>query len=503
MDKNIKSDVIISYISMVVSIILTFFLTKVEVEYLGKDTFGILGLVNSTIGYISILELGVGQTVIKYIAQYKAKKEYDEINKLAGHSLKIYIIISCIGLVLGLVILMNSGNIFLSLRSEDISIFNICFFISLINILLQIPATTFQSVLSAYNRFKFIKILNLIRTVARFFLIFVFLKLGFGIVSVFIVTFVLMQLSNISMYFYSKKYLNLKISFKKIDKNIKKELSSYSFFVFLFLITDQIFWKTDSIVLGIISTTSVVAVYSISGQIVMQLRQLSATFSSVFLPRIIQQLEKDKDFNEINKFYTKASKYQYIIISLIVVSYALLGKEFITLWVGEGFINSYYYSMLIIIATIIPMSQTTNYQIMYAMSKHKLRSVVFLISAVLNIILSIVLYYVYGAIGVALATALAMIISDNVFMNLYYKYISKISLFKFFKEAFLKTTIVNIILIIIYMILNNWLSNNSWITFMIKGLLGCVSFLFLVFIIVLDNSEKEIVKSGVKKFIKK
>ncbi|MBI6066214.1 oligosaccharide flippase family protein [Clostridium perfringens] len=498
MVSNTKYDVIISYISIFITIIVTFFLTKFQVKYLGRDMFGVLGLVNSTIGYISIMEMGIGQTVIKYLTHYKSVKDSDNMSKLIGHSLKAYLKIALVGLIAGGIVVLNSKNIFCSLDNNN-RIFDICFILALINVLLQIPATTFYSVLSAYKEFKFLKIINIIRTIFRFILITILLINGFSIVSIFVVNLVLMQISNIIIYIYAKLNLNMKISFKPIDKDIRDELSKYSFFVFLFLITDQIFWKTDSILLGIISTTSIVAIYSISGQIIMQFRQLSSTFSSVFLPKIVEELNNENGKEKVNKFYIDASKYQYILIMMIFITYFCVGKEFIYLWVGGEYLDAYYYSLVILISTLIPMSQTTSYQILYALSKHKIRSIVFFICAVINLILSIILFKIFGAFGVALATAIAMIISDNIFINIYYKHIMGLKFNELFKKAFLTTTIVGFITWAWYCLLNSFISFYSWRNFILKCFIGSLVYLLLIFFLVLNKEERFFIKNKIKR----
>ena len=46
-----------------------------------------------------------------------------------------------------------------------------------------------------------------------------------------------------------------------------KEMIGFSFYIFLNMIIDQIYWKTDQIILGIVSGTSAVTIYSIASQL--------------------------------------------------------------------------------------------------------------------------------------------------------------------------------------------------------------------------------------------
>lgn len=489
-NKNIKSDVIISYLAMFVALVITFFLTKYQIVYLGKESYGILSLVNSTIGYIAILDLGVGQTVARYIAKYNSEGKIEKINELAGHSFKKYIEISIIALIIGIFIMIKASSIFGSLTIDTESVFKMCFFIALINVVLQIPGATFNAVLKGFGEFRIMKIINIIKSLLRAVLIILLLKLGFNILSVFIVDLFLNQLINLFNYVYMRMKLKIRLDFKPIDRKLKKELSQYSFFVFLGIITDQIFWKSDGIILGVLSTASVVGVYAISGQLLSQFLTMCSTLSSVFLPRIVEKIAMGETKEEINKFFTKASRYQYIFVGMVIISYIFIGKDFITLWLGNNFINAYYYGLIIMISLIVPMFQTTGVQILYAIGRHKFRSIVYLVNAILNIVVSIALFYIIGPVGVAIATSISMLLGNTIIMNIYYKKVLELNLIKFFKEVCLKTSIVMIITAFVYMGLNKILGV-GWIQFIAKGSLANVIYLLGVWFITFEKNERK------------
>lgn len=493
-DKKLKEDILISYIAIIVPIIITFFLVRMETKYLGRELYGIYSLVNSTIGYIAILDLGVGQTITRYVAQYRAENKKDKIQQIAGHSFKSYLKIVIVGLVIGLFLIVNSKGIFRSLSDENVALFQICLFIALINVLLQIPSATFASILSGYKYFKVLKGMNLFRSIARSICIVILLNIKCDVILMFIIDLTINQCINIFNYMFVRRKLGIKLNFTPIDKNLKRELKGYSFFVFLGIITDQIFWRTDGILLGMMSTTSVVAVYAISSQIITYYMNLCSTFSSVFLPRIIDKITMGQGNSEINKFFIKASRYQFMFVGIILTSYIFLGKEFIVLWLGNNYENAYYYGLLIMISLTVPMFQTTGYQILYAMKKHKVRSIIYLFNAIGNIILSIFLFKIIGPIGVALSTAIAMIIGNTIFMNIYYRKTLQLNLFEFFKKTCFKTGIVMIIISCLYCIVNQYLQG-SWIIFITKAVIINVTYIILIVKISFNEYERNTIRN--------
>ena len=276
-----------------------------------------------------------------------------------------------------------------------------------------------------------------------------------------------------------RRKLGIKLNFTPIDKNLKRELKGYSFFVFLGIITDQIFWRTDGILLGMMSTTSVVAVYAISSQIITCYMNLCSTFSSVFLPRIIDKITMGQGNSEINKFFIKASRYQFMFVGINLTSYIFLGKEFIVLWLGNNYENAYYYGLLIMISLTVPMFQTTGYQILYAMKKQKVRSIKYLFNAIGNIILSIFLFKIIG---------------NTIFMNIYYRKTLQLNLFEFFKKTCFKTGIVMIIISCLYCIVNQYLQG-SWIIFITKAVIINVTYIILIVKISFNEYERNTIRN--------
>lgn len=498
--KSLKFDIIISYIKLLLNIVIGFLLVPYMIKYLGKSQYGIMNLVNSIIGYVSILDLGIGQTLVRYISMYKSQNRRDKENQLVSYSLFTYMIISLVGIFIGITIYIYFGNIFKNLEFNEVALAKVTFVIALVNILLQIPTAAFYSVLAAYNKYSLINIANIIKIFVRTIVIIIILKLDYGLIGLFIGDFIINQMLGLFYILYALRKIKIKIKLKTIDASMKNEINRYSFYVFLGIITDQIFWKTDNILLGILGGTAAIAVYSISSNLVNYYITLCSNFSSVFLPRLTELVLNDTENKSTNNFFIKASRYQYMIVFIILINYIFLGKEFITLWVGKNFIEAYYYGLIVIIPMTIPMFQTTGIQILYAKNKHKTRAIIYLGNAVLNILTSIVFIKIYGTIGAAMGTSFAMILGNCIFINLYYRYQFKLSLKEFFAKVCLKTTLYGIPTVIVFIILSfTTLKEINFINFVIKVAIGNISYFYCIFRYSLKEEERNIVSGYLKR----
>lgn len=234
--------------------------------------------------------------------------------------------------------------------------------------------------------------------------------------------------------YYSFSKLKVKLKLYTLDKPLLIEMIGFSFYVFLSMIIDQIYWKTDQIILGIISGTSAVAVYSIAAQLDSYYIAFSSNISGVFLPRISAISAKTEDMSEINDIFKKVGRIQFAIMSLILSGFILYGKDFIVFWAGEDYISAYFMALIVMIPLLIPLIENTGIVILQAKNKHAFRAKIYLFIAILKIIVSVPLAKAYNGIGCAIATSFSLIIGSVIIINVYYQKEIGIDILNFAKE---------------------------------------------------------------------
>ena len=103
----------------------------------------------------------------------------------------------------------------------------------------------------------------------------------------------------------------------------------YSFYIFLGVIVDKINWSADQFILGIVSGTVAVAVYSIASQLNQLFINLSTAVTSVLLPKITKMVAQKATTKELTDEMIKIGRIQWYIIFLMASGFVLMGKEFL------------------------------------------------------------------------------------------------------------------------------------------------------------------------------
>lgn len=310
---------------------------------------------------------------------------------------------------------------------------------------------------------------------------------GFGLIAVTASTVCFALISYLFDMIYAFK-LGMKIKFSKFNNIILKEIFIYSFFIFLNVLIDQIYWGTDRVIIAKYIGVQGIAIYSVGAIFNTLYMGFASAVSGVLFPRINKLIVEEKH-QEVDEIFLKVGRLQYILLGLISSGFILFGKDFITLWVGKEYIEAYSIALWIMIPLTVPLIQTTGISIMQAKNMHQFRSIVYFIIAILNLILSIILVKKIGVIGCAIATGFSFILGQIIVMNIYYKVVVKLDIIKFWKNIFHMSIPIAIGMALGY-ILNLYLVEVNYLNFLIKTGLYTLVYALLLWFMALNSYEK-------------
>ena len=203
--------------------------------------------------------------------------------------------------------------------------------------------------------------------------------MGYGSIAMVLVTTGLTIAKLVSSLWYCFKNLNVHIRFHGFQWRHLKEMWIFTVFICLNMIADQINWNVDKVLLGRFRGTVAVAIYGVGGQLNTMYMQLSTTISNVFIPQVNRIVADNDDNVRLTELLTKVGRVQFILLSMVVVGFIFLGRNFITLWAGKDYGYSYMITLLLIIPAMNPLIQNLTLEIMRAKNMHKVRSFVYFV----------------------------------------------------------------------------------------------------------------------------
>lgn len=449
MTSEIKRGAVIGYIKTIATIAVGFIYTPIMLKLMGQSEYGLYSLVASVVAYLSVLDMGFGNAMIRFVSRNLARKK--DNNAINGVFLVIYTVIGLVALVAGIALFLNVDNLFgASLSAAEIDKARIILAIFICTTAINFPLSIFDSYAVANEKFVIMRVLDVVKTIGVPLVMLPLLLVGYKSIAMVVVTCIFTIGYHIVAMFYCFKKLSMriKIDFRNLDKTLLKEIIAYSFFIFLNLIVDAVFNNTDQVILGSVCGTVAVSVYAVAAQINKINLMLSTTISGLFLPKVTKLLESKNADNEINKLFLKVSRLQLYLMALVLSGFFIFGRQFVVLWAGPDYIDAYLIVLILIAPAIVPLTQNLCISVIQAKGIHQFRSVVYIIIAVLNVVISIPLAQRLGGIGAALGSAFANILGQGITMNIFYYKKAKLDIpgyWKFFAKLMLPVVAISII----------------------------------------------------------
>lgn len=432
---QLKAGVTLNYMVLVLNTIVSLLYTPYMLRMMGQREYGLYSLVASIISYLTILDLGFGNAIVRYTAKYRAEGKTEEQFKMFGMFLVLYIIIGVIAFCTGLGLYFNVDNIFGdTMTSIELEHARIMMLILVFNLAFTFPMSIFGSIMTAYECFFFPKIITIARIILNTSIMILLLSQGYKAVAmVSLITF-FNVLSLLINFVYCKSKLRIKIKFGRFKWGFLKEVSIYSFWIFLNAIMDRVYWSSGQFVLGAVAGTTAVSVFAVAIQMGSMYLQFSTAISSVFLPKVTSMVTKNAKDVERSDLFIRTGRIQNLIMSLILFGFIVFGRQFIYLWIGKDYSEAYIMTLAVFISLYTPLIQNMGITILQARNQMKFRSLLYIVLAAIAMVAEVIFAKLWGGIGCAIAVALALLVGQGFVMNVYYHKVQHVNIIKFWKE---------------------------------------------------------------------
>lgn len=496
---QLKAGVILNYIIIILNIMVGLLYTPYMLRMMGQSEYGLYSLVASVISYLTVLDLGFGNAIIRYTAKFRAEGKHTEQYEMFGMFLILYTIVGIIAFIVGLGLYFNVDNLFGETMSEyELNRARTMMLLLVFNVAITFPLSIFGSITTAYEQFIFNKSLKIARIVLNTIVMICLLSLGYKAVAMVVVQTIFNISTLLIDYFYCKHKLHIKILFRKFQWGFLKEVAIYSFWIFLTVIMDRIYWSTGQFVLGATIGTTAVAVFAIAIQLQHMYMTFSTSISGVFLPKVTGMVATSNNAKEISNLFIRTGRIQFIPIGFILSGFIVFGRPFIHLWAGPEYDEAYYITLIFFISLFPPLIQTLGITILQARNQMKFRSVSYIGIAIISLTLQILLSPKYGGIGCSVAIGVALLLGQGFIMNIYYSKKQGINITKFWAEI-KKMSIVPILLTICSSLLVRECNIDSWEQLICAMIFFSIIYISLLWFLCMNIDERKLIKSPIYK----
>lgn len=418
---------------MVVNACLAFFISPFLVHTLGKDQYGIWALALSVVAYTGFLDVGMKQSLARYIPKFYGVGDYENLNEVVNSSNLVYAVTGTLTILVTLCIglfLMGAFNIPDHLVSVASAVFIIVGLHQAGLFFFMAP-----SALGPFHRFDLANGIEVIRTLVGAALTVLLLKLGYGLLALAFLTLGQTVVSGAVRTLIRRRIVpEVKFRLAYIKKSRIKEMLSYGWISFLIVVATMTIFNSDNIIIGIFESSAAVTFYSIAGTIISYLRVIAGSIGVPLTP-VVSHLDSAEGAAKIGPLYASMVSKLYYVFTAICISILVFGDSFVYLWMGPEFGSTVKVLFILIIPASIYLPQVLANSVLLGIGRHKPLMYVLAIEATGNIVLSLILVQIWGIYGVAWGTAIPQLAIYAIVYPIVFQRIIGGSLSNFYRRA--------------------------------------------------------------------
>ncbi|EGT3617689.1 O-unit flippase, partial [Clostridium perfringens] len=463
----------IAILSYVFSFLPLFIVRKSLLDNLGGEILGLTSLYNNILGYLSIVEMGVGSAIIFSLYKPFSENNKEKISGYLKYYENIYKKVGVIIFVLGL-ILTPFIHIFIK-DDISLSLVRLGFILFLINTAIGYMFTYKHCLLNvAQEGYKISIGITISKILISIFQIFVIVRY-----RNFYYYIIVQIVINLIFYIIMNSYLNRRFSDiiaidGLIDEKEKNSLSKNIKALFNHKIGGVFVLGTDNIVVSSFISLKIVAIYN-------NYILITTAFSTLVgqamngITASIGNLLVESTKEHAYKIHRKLFFVNFWVVSFLIISLFNTISHFISLWVGSEYVLDSFTISLILINLYFQMMRGQVEQFKNASGEYYRDRYAPICEGIINLTTSILLVNLIGLPGVFLGTLISnLTVIFWVQPKIVYKYVFNKPLINYFKMYF-KYLAISFIPLTLTMILTSELKQNITIeAFIINCLINIV-----------------------------
>jgi O-antigen/teichoic acid export membrane protein len=391
-----------TFIGYVFPILFSIFITPVMVHKLGVEDYGVYILVNTIMAFLSLLDLGLGVALVKYISQYQAEGNHEGLKNLLNSAYCLYFAIG----VLGFGIYVILGKFFLQIfhitgqsQQHILVVFSLAAVLFFLNSINQMYAI----VPAALQRFDITTKINLSQLTVFNLSILVAVLFGYKLKVILFLNVITVLGMLLAFRWQLKKVLpEIRLRFVWSRNEVVK---AYKFGLLAAAnnLASNSLIQLDRFVIPIFLGPASLSYYSLPGNVAQKTGGIVGSLAGALFP-MTSSLVGEGEHDHLKIIYRKVMRNATLMAAACTMAIISFAYQILYYWLGKDFADKGWLILIIVAVTYFLLALFTILQnFLLGMNKVKFLMFTSLGFAVLNIIFLVLLVPKFGIVGAAWA----------------------------------------------------------------------------------------------------
>lgn len=334
-NKRIAKNTIFLYIRMILVMLVTLYTSRVILQVLGVEDFGIYNVVAGVVSMFSFLNGSLSGASSRFITYALGEGCFEKLQKTFNSIVTIHYIIAIIILILaetvGLWFVMNKLVI-----PEDRVVAAIWVYQSaILSAIILLVSTPFNALIIAHEKMNAFAYISIVEAVLKLLIVFALYVISYDHLIIFaVLTFFVQVLIRMLYSVYCRK--NFKESHYKIEYNKEqfKSILGYTGWTINGHLAIVGFTQGLNILLNLFLGPVVNAAYAIATQVQMAARQLYGNFMTAIKPQVIKSYASG-ELHYMHQLILSSARYSFYMTLLVSMPLFFQTEFVLKLWLGQ------------------------------------------------------------------------------------------------------------------------------------------------------------------------
>lgn len=320
-DRNsrIAFNTITLYIRTFIVMIISFLASRIMLDQLGVDDYGINNLISGVVAMFGFLNLSMGTAVQRFFNVEESTENGVSPKKIFGSAMLIHIIISIVTLLL-----LEIFAIFflcrLNIPEDRVGVAQWVFQFSSLTLIMGILAVPAEAYLRSKEQFSQLAIIDIFEALVRVVVLYLLYISPYDkLWTIAFLTFVLKFLCNTAVWVIAiKRYGDVAKPYLYYDKNLFVRMISFSLLLLLSIASSMVYWQGLTMMINLFFGVAINAAYGIGNQIKTAVDRFLFNFQQSTVPQLMIS-HASGDYIRLKKLIYFSTKLTFVMSLLIVV----------------------------------------------------------------------------------------------------------------------------------------------------------------------------------------
>jgi O-antigen/teichoic acid export membrane protein len=398
------------YLAILIDGAIGLLLLPFNVSHLGPSAYGLWALLTSTTWFFGVLDLGYGGALVKFIAQYRARRDRTAINEILS---TIGCVFAGVGVVCFLVAALLAWHLdsLFNIEPEQSRTARHVLLIIGGYLSVRFPFAIFGAVVYGFQRYYLNNAVSICTSLVVATVNVAVLSAGHGLVTLVAATTAVRALS-LGFFAWNayRIFPGLHVGSTLPRRERLREVTGFSVYVVVLDWSAKLNYSADVLVIGALLNTAAVAVWTVGQRLALVAHQLTRQLTDALFPSVIDSDALERQ-DRLQMILMQGTKLSLALAAPLCLGMIVLAEPLVHGWVGAQFSGSVLVTRILLTVVLVRVSTASANLILKGAGQHKLLAYTNAATAVANVLLSIAFIRPFGLPGVALGTLIPVSLS--------------------------------------------------------------------------------------------